>query len=94
MAEDIMKFKVKSDKLEREYETLKKLSREREEDHRRRIEALERRNKELEHDCHKLGNQQQILIDKGSMQRETENELRELDIEHRNLKNQYKLLED
>jgi len=33
---------------------MKKLSREREEDSRRRMDSLERRNKELEADLHKL----------------------------------------
>ena len=49
-------MKVKNDRDSREVESTKKLARDREEDARRRIEALERRNKELESDLHRLNN--------------------------------------
>ena len=60
-----MNFKMKSDRDQREIESLKKLAREREEDSRRRIDALERRNKELESDLHRLNNQYKVVIDRG-----------------------------
>ena len=51
-----MNTKLKGDRDSRELENIKKLSREREEDSRRSVDALERRNKELEADLHKLNN--------------------------------------
>lgn len=51
-----MNLKMKTDRDSREIESLKKLAREREEDSRRRIDALERRTKELEQDVHRTGN--------------------------------------
>jgi len=43
-----MNLKMKSDRDQREIESLKKLAREREEDSRRKIDGFERRTKELE----------------------------------------------
>lgn len=48
-----MALKMKSERENREIDSLKKLSREREEDFRRKSDALERRVKELEHDVHR-----------------------------------------
>jgi cell division protein FtsB len=56
LAEENMNLKIKSERDQREIDSLKKLNREREEDARRRTDALERRNKELEADIHKLNN--------------------------------------
>ena len=50
-----MNQKMKSDREGREIDSLKKLSREREDDFRRKTDALERRIKELEHDNHRTG---------------------------------------
>jgi hypothetical protein len=65
-----MNYKMKSERDQREIESLKKLSREREEDSRRRIDALERRNKELESDLHRLNNQYKVVLDRGMTQKE------------------------
>jgi regulator of replication initiation timing len=54
LAEDNMNLKLRSDRDQRELESLKKLAREREEDARRRIDAAERRTKELEADLHRI----------------------------------------
>lgn len=50
-----MNLKMRSDRDGREIDSLKKLSREREEDYRRKTDSLERRIKELEHDLHRTG---------------------------------------
>jgi hypothetical protein len=49
-----MNLKLRSDRDQRELESMKKLNREREEDSRRRIDTVERRNKELESDLHRI----------------------------------------
>jgi hypothetical protein len=56
IVEENMNTKLKGDRDSRELDNIKKLSREREEDSRRKVDALERRNKELETDLHKLNN--------------------------------------
>lgn len=55
LVEQNMNLKMKSDREGREIESLRKLSREREEDFRRKTDSLERRIKELEHDLHRTG---------------------------------------
>lgn len=56
ISEDGLNMKMKNERDLRELESVKKLSKEREEDNRRRLDALERRNKELESDLHRLNN--------------------------------------
>ena len=56
LAEECMNLQMKSDRDNRELDSLKKLSREREEDNRRKQDGMERRVKELEADLHKLNN--------------------------------------
>lgn len=65
MVEECMNMRLKNDRDTRELESVKKLSREREEDTRRKMDAMERRTKELEADLHKLNNQYKIVLDKG-----------------------------
>jgi hypothetical protein len=76
---------MKNDRDQREIESLKKLSREREEDGRRRIDALERRNKELESDLHRLNNQYKVVIDRGMTQKEMDERSKQLEIDFRSL---------
>lgn len=44
---------------------MKRLSKEREEDSRRRIDTAERKVKELEADLHRLNTQHKVLLEKG-----------------------------
>jgi hypothetical protein len=76
---------MKNDRDQREIESLKKLSREREEDGRRRIDALERRNKELESDLHRLNNQYKVVIDRGMTQKDMDERAKQLEIDFRSL---------
>jgi hypothetical protein len=55
---------------------MKKMSREREEDSRRKLDSIERRNKELESDMHRMSGQHKVMTDKTSHQREHEDRLR------------------
>lgn len=48
LAEEVMTLKMKGEREGRELESLKKLAKEREEDHRRKADALERKVRELE----------------------------------------------
>lgn len=65
LVEECMNMKMKNDRDNRELDSMKKLSREREEDTRRKMDAMERRTKELEADLHKLNNQYKVVLDKG-----------------------------
>ena len=65
LVEQNMNLKMKSDRDGREIDSLKKLSREREDDFRRKTDALERKIKELEHDLHRTGTQNKVLLEKG-----------------------------
>lgn len=60
-----MNLKLKADRDMRDIDSLKKLSREREEDARRRIDTAERRTKELETDLHRINSQYKVLLEKG-----------------------------
>lgn len=73
---------------------MKKLAREREEDFRRKSDALERRVKELEMDLHRTGSQNRVLLDKNHSQKEADDSLRQLEIEHKALQNAHRVLED
>lgn len=65
-----MNLKMRSDRDSREIESLKKVNREREEDSRRRIDTVERRNKELEVDLHRVNTQYKVLMEKGITQKD------------------------
>lgn len=67
-----MNLKMKSDRDGREIDSLKKLSKEREEDFRRKTDSLERKIKELEHDLHRTGTQNRVLLEKGMTQKEVD----------------------
>jgi hypothetical protein len=54
LVEDNMNLKLRWERDGRELDSLKKTVRDREEDERRKIDSMERRNKELEMDLHKL----------------------------------------
>lgn len=82
-----MALKMKSDRDGREIDSMKKLAREREEDSRRRIDALERRNKELEQDLHRTGMQNKVLMEKGFSQKEIDEQHKQLEVDFRTLKN-------
>ncbi len=84
----------KSERDSRELEAVKKLSKDRDEDAKRRIDAAERRSRELEVDIQRLNTQHKSLFDRGINQKESEGRLRELEIDHRSLENRCKLLED
>ena len=71
----------------RELDSLKKLSREREEDSRRKTDALERRNKELEADLHKLNNQYKVILDRGVGQKELDERAKQLELDLRTIQN-------
>ena len=80
-----MGLKLKGEREARELESLKKLSREREEDFRRKSDGLERRVRELEQDLHRANMQHKVLIEKGSNLREVDELHRQLEIDHRTL---------
>ncbi len=61
LVEQSLALQHKSDKDTREVEAIRKMMRDREEDARRRIDAAERRSKELEVDLKKLNNQYSML---------------------------------
>ena len=58
------------------------------------MDTLERRNKELEADLHKLNQQYKVILDKGVSQRDLDEKAKQLEIDYRSLKNQNKMLED
>ena len=72
MAEDNMNLKLKSDRDQREIDSWKKLSKEREEDARRRIDNAERKNKEIEVDLHRINSQYKMLLEKGMTQKDVD----------------------
>jgi hypothetical protein len=78
---------MKNERDVRELDSVKKLSKEREEDSRRRIDALERRNKELESDLHRLNNQYKVVLDRGMTQKEVDERAKQLEIDFRSLQN-------
>ena len=78
----------------RELEAMRKLVKDREEDARRRIDASERRVRELEVDLNRVNGQYRTLLDKGLTQKEVDGRLRELEVDHRSLEQRAKLLED
>ena len=80
-----MGLKLKGERESRELESFKKLSREREEDFRRKSDGLERRVRELEQDLHRANMQHKVLIEKGSNLREVDELHRQLEIDHRTL---------
>ena len=94
LVEENLNLKLKNDRDNRELESIKKLSREREEDARRKLDAMERRSKELETDLHKLNNQYKIVLDKGVQQKDVDERMKQLEIDYRSMKNQNKMLED
>ncbi len=94
LAEEVMNLRMKGEREGRELDSLKKLSREREEDFRRKSDGLERRVKELEQDLHRSNLQHKVLLEKGSNYREVDESYRQLEIDHRSLQHQHKMLED
>ena len=88
-----MNIKLKADRDSRELENIKKMSREREEDSRRRVDALERRNQELEADLHKLNNQHKVVLERGMSQKEVDERAKQLEVDYRSIKTQYQMLE-
>jgi chromosome segregation ATPase len=78
----------------RELEAMRKLVKDREEDACRRIDASERRVRELEVDLNRVNGQYKTLLDKGLTQKEVDGRLRELEVDHRSLEQRAKLLED
>ena len=94
LSEESMVIKLRGDKVEREYEGLKKLSRDREEDSRRKTNALEIRAKELENDLHRMDSQHRVLMDKGITSKELDARYREMEIEFKTLQNKHTLLDD
>lgn len=68
--------------------------RDREEDARRRIDAAERRTKELEVDLKKLNSQYQIINEKGHSTQIADSKLKDLEVEHRSLKARCSVLEE
>ncbi|CDW86764.1 UNKNOWN [Stylonychia lemnae] len=89
-----MNLKMKSDRDQREIESLKKIAREREEDSRRRIDALERRTKELEQDLHRVTTQNKVMMEKGISMKEVDEHHKQLEIDYRSLQNKHKMVED
>jgi hypothetical protein len=89
-----MNVKMTNERITREFDSMKKLVRERDDDARRKIETLERRNKELEADLHRLDSQYKTVLDKGVKQKDISDKMSQLEIDYRNMKNQNKLLED
>jgi predicted RNase H-like nuclease (RuvC/YqgF family) len=85
LTEEVMNLRMKGDRDGRELDSLKKLSREREEDFRRKIDALERRVKELESDLHRTSMQYKVLLEKGNNYREVDESYRQLEIDYRSL---------
>jgi predicted RNase H-like nuclease (RuvC/YqgF family) len=85
LTEEVMNLRMKGDRDGRELDSLKKLSREREEDFRRKNDALERRVKELESDLHRTSMQQKVLFEKGNNYREVDESYRQLEIDYRSL---------
>ena len=85
---------MKIDRDTREIDSLKKLQRDREEDFRRKTDALERRVKELEHDLHRTGTQNKVLMEKGMTQKEVDESFKQLEIDYRSLQNKHKMVED
>lgn len=66
---------------------------EREEDHRRRNDGLERKNKELETDLNKLNGQVKIWMERAGGHRDSEETLKKFEVDCRTLTNQNKMLE-
>jgi predicted nucleic acid-binding Zn-ribbon protein len=85
LTEEVMNLRMRGDRDGRELDSLKKLSREREEDFRRKSDALERRVKELESDLHRTSMQHKVLIEKGNNYREVDESYRQLEIDYRSL---------
>ncbi len=73
---------------------MKKLVKDREEDARRRIDAAERRNRELEVDLNRVNAQYKTVLDKGVSQKEIDGRLRDLEVDHKSLQQRAKLLEE
>lgn len=65
LAEINMQLKLKSDRDQREVDSMRKLVQEREEDSRRRLDAQERRVKDLEGDLHRANQQIKVYQEKG-----------------------------
>ena len=72
LAEEVMNLRMKSEREGRELDSLKKMNKEREEDHRRKADALERKVREIESDLHRTSQQNKVLLEKGSGYRETD----------------------
>lgn len=76
LVEESMTIKMKNDRDNRELESVKKMARESQEDARRKMDAMERRTRELEADLHKLNNQYKVVLDKGVSQKEIDERLK------------------
>lgn len=76
---------MKNERDSRELESTKKISREKEEDYRRRMDALERRNKELESDLHRVNNQYKVILDRGATQKDLDERQKQMEIDFRSL---------
>lgn len=80
-----MNLKIKQDRDFRELDSMKRLSKEREEDARRRIDTAERKVKELEADLHRINSSYKVLLEKGLTQKEVDQQFRDLEINYKTL---------
>ena len=87
MSQESLVLKSKLDKALREVDSYKNLSRERDEDARRRIEALERKNKDLEGDLHRLNSQYKVIQEKGNQQNKFDEAYRQLEVDFKTQRN-------
>ena len=58
------------------------------------MDAVERRNKELETDLHKISTQYKVLMEKGVSQREVDQRFAQLEVDYRTLQNKHQLAEE
>jgi hypothetical protein len=94
LVEQSLALQHKSDRDSRELEAIKKLSRDRDEDSRRKVDAAERRARELEVDLQRLSTQHKALFEKGLGLKDSEGRLRELEVDARSLETRNRQLED
>ena len=76
---------MKNERDSRELDSTKKIAREKEEDARRRVDALERRNKELESDLHRISNQYKVVLDRGPTKKDLNERQKQMEIDFRSL---------
>lgn len=94
LVEQSLALQHKGDRDGRELEAAKRLMTDREADARRRIDAAERRAKELEVDLNRVTNQYKVLFDKGLSQKDIDQKYMQLEVDHRSLQMRCQTIEE